>query len=376
LEVNRLLFIVSEDWYFVSHRLHLAIAAVQAGFRVGVLTHVSSHRQRIEDAGVEVLDWNLNRRSRNPFIELRAIGSVVRALRRFRPDLIHAVALKPVLYSSLASRIVGLRRRVFAMGGLGFAFASERWIARLLRPMVVRILRLALAGSQTRLILQNPYDLELLTSAGVIDAERVRLIRGAGVDTVAFQPQPERAGSPLVILPARMLWDKGVAEFVSCAVSLKRSGVRARFALVGEPDPHNPECVPESQLRQWSDSGVVEWWGRRDDMPAVFSKAHIVCLPTTYGEGLPKALLEAASCAKPIVTFDVPGCREIVIHGDNGLLVPLRDVGGLVEAVSALISDPVLREKMGSSGRSKVLREFSEELIAAETLNVWRELLT
>ena len=373
--MKRLLFIVSEDWYFVSHRLHLAAAAKQAGLRVGVLTRVSTHRQRIEDAGIEVFDWKLSRRSQNPFLELRAIWGVLRALQVFGPDLIHAVALKPVLYSSLASRVLGLRRHVFAMGGLGFAFASDRWISRQMRPVVVLVLRLALAGSYTRLILQNPYDLELLTRAGVIDAERVRLIRGAGVDTETFRPLPEQEGPPLVILPARMLWDKGVAEFVSCSSILKARGLRARFALVGEPDLHNPECVPVSQLKQWADAGVVEWWGRRDDMPAVFSQAHVVCLPSSYGEGLPKVLLEAASCARPIVTFDVPGCREIVTHGENGFLVPLRDVKQLGEAIAMLVNDPILRQKMGALGRNKVCRDFSQEQVAAETLSVWNELL-
>jgi glycosyltransferase involved in cell wall biosynthesis len=172
-----------------------------------------------------------------------------------------------------------------------------------------------------------------------------------------------------------MLWDKGVAEFVSCATTLKGSGLRARFALVGEPDFHNPECVPESQLRQWSDSGIVEWWGRRDDMPEVFSQAHIVCLPTSYGEGLPKVLLEAASCARPIVTFDVPACREIVTNEENGFLVPSRDVRRLGEAIAALVDDPVLRKNMGALGRRRVLREFSQEHVAAQTLSVWKELL-
>jgi glycosyltransferase involved in cell wall biosynthesis len=372
--VKSLLFIVSEDWYFVSHRLHLAAAARRAGFRVGVLTRVSDHRQRIEDAGIEVLDWNLNRRSRNPFIELRSIWEVLSALRRFRPDLIHVVALKPVLYSSLASRLVGLRQRVFALGGLGFAFASERLFARLIRPVVLRILRLALAGEKTRLILQNPHDREQLTTAGVIVAERVRLIRGAGVDTQAFRPQPEREGLVLVILPARMLWDKGVAEFVSCAKALRESGLRARFALVGDPDPHNPECVPDSQLRAWDRSGVVEWWGRRDDMPEVYAQAHVVCLPSAH-EGLPKVLLEAASCARPIVTYDIPGCTEIVTHGENGLLVPLRDPRRLGEAIAALVIDSALRRRMGACGREKVVRAFSQELVAAETLSAWNELL-
>ena len=189
MEAKRLLFVVSEDWYFVSHRLHLGEAAVRAGYCVGVLTRVSSCKQQIERAGIQVIDWPLNRSSRNPFSELRAVGAVVSAMRDFKPDVIHAVALKPVLYSSLAAHLVGLKRRVFAMGGLGFVFASKRLFARLVRPLVVWALRVALNGTKTRVVLQNPDDLELLTAAGVAP-ERIRLIRGAGVDTDAFKHGP------------------------------------------------------------------------------------------------------------------------------------------------------------------------------------------
>lgn len=372
--MKRLLFIVSEDWYFVSHRLHLGEAAVQAGYHVGVLTRVSKHRQRIESAGIEVLQWNLNRRSSSPIAELRAIWEIASALRGFRPDLIHAVALKPVLYSALASRLVGLHRRVFAMGGLGYSFASERALTRLMRPVVVSAFRLALSGAGTRLILQNPDDLELLVTSRVIDAERLRLIRGAGVDTKTFLPRHEQGGPPLVVLPARMLWDKGIAEFVACAQEFRRRGLAVRFVLVGDPDSHNPECVPEAKLRQWVDEGAVEWWGRRDDMPEVLAQAHIVCLPS-YREGLPKVLLEAASCARPIVTYDVPGCREVVRHCSNGLLVPLKDNQRLSEAITELVTNPGLRQRMGAAGREMVLQEFSQERIAAETKRVWDEVL-
>lgn len=373
--MKRLLFIVSEDWYFVSHRLHLGMAAARAGYRVAVLTHVAQHRRQIEDAGIEVLDWSLNRSSRNPVTELRAMLGLVLAVRRFRPDLIHAVALKPVLYASLASRLVGPTRRVFALGGLGFVFASQRFTARLLRPLVIGTLRLGLAGAKTRLILQNPDDVSVLAAAGVIAGRRVHLIRGAGVDTSVFRPEPEHEEPPLVVLPARMLWDKGVGDFVRCAGSLRSRGVAVRFALVGERDPHNPECVPEEQLARWVESGDVEWWGRRDDMPEVYARAHVVCLPSHH-EGLPKALLEAASCARPIVAYDIPGCREIVADRSNGILVPFRDADRMAQAILELVSNPDLRRTMGAAGRERAIREFSQERVAAATSRVWEEALT
>jgi glycosyltransferase involved in cell wall biosynthesis len=370
-----LLFVVSEDWYFVSHRLHLAETAIAAGYKVALLSRISQHRAQIEASGVEVLDWSLDRRSRNPFMELRALWVAYGALRRFRPDIVHAVALKPVLYSALACRLAGVHARVSALGGLGFVFSSRKFLARLLRPVLVRAFRWALSGGRSRLILQNPDDQATLLTAGVIEVERIRLIRGAGVDTSDFSPQAELSDVPLVVLPARLLWDKGVGVFVDCARSIKQKGLAARFVLVGEPDEHNPECVPVAQLEVWMAEGAVEWWGRRADMPDVLRQAAVVCLPSSYGEGLPKALLEAASCGRPIVTYDVPGCREVVVDGKNGFLVPLKDEQALVIAVEKLLCDPELRRRMGVAGREMVLREFSQEKVAAETMRVWEEVL-
>jgi len=374
LVVKRLLFVVSEDWYFVSHRLHLAEVAIEAGYQVGLLSRLSTCREKIEQAGIEVFDWSLDRRSRNPLSELRAVAGVVIAIRKFEPELLHAVAMKPVLYSALAAWWTGVHRRVFALGGLGFVFTSSKPLARGLRPIVVRALRLALSGGYSRLILQNADDQASLIGSGVIELERVQLIRGVGVDTSTFLPKRESPGVPLVVLPARMLWDKGVGDFVACARALRARGVIGRFALVGEPDIHNPECVSAAQLNDWVAEGVVEWWGQRGDMPAVLASAHVVCLPS-YREGLPKALLEAASCGRPIVTFDVAGCREVVEDGENGFLVPFKDVSTLTDVMGRLLTDRGLRQRMGAAGREKVLREFSIGRIAEETLRVWDEML-
>lgn len=359
----------------MSHRMHLAEAAIAAGHQVALLSRISLCRAQIEAKGIEVVDWSLDRRSHNPFLELRALWGVCVALRKFRPDIVHAVALKPVLYSALACRLTGVHARVSALGGLGFVFSSKKFLARLLRPVLVLAFRWALSGGHSRLILQNPDDQATLLTAGVIEAERIRLIRGAGVDTSVFSPQAEVSDVPLVVLPARMLWDKGVGEFVDCARVIKQKGIQARFALVGEPDEHNPECVPVAQLESWVDDGDVEWWGRRADMPEVLRQAAVVCLPSSYGEGLPKALLEAASCGRAIVTYDVPGCREVVVDGENGFLVPLKDGQALAAALEKLLCNPELRRRMGAVGREMVLREFSQERVAAETVRVWEEVL-
>ena len=370
--MTRLLFVVTEDWYFVSHRLHLAQAAAAQGYRVAVLTRISSYRERIEQAGIEIIDWPVERRSGNPLREAATLYRTWLAMRMFKPDIVHAVALKPVIYAWIAAVLAGVRGRVYALGGLGHVFASESRTAALIRPAVVAAFRRAFAGKRTRLILQNPDDRALLLRLKVVDPSTVRLIRGAGVDTAEFACYPEPEGMPLVVLPGRMLWDKGVAEFVRAARCVRQTGVQARFALVGASDPQNPACVPPEQLAAWQDEGVVECWGRRDDMPAVLRSCAVVCLPS-YREGLPKALLEAASSGRAIVTYDVPGCREVVTDGVNGILVAPRDEPALHAALIRLLADRGLRGRMGGMGRARVMKEFSQERVAAETMAVWRE---
>ncbi len=372
--MSRILFIVTEDWTFATHRLHLATSAIQNGYDVALLCHETNCKDEIERGGIKVYSWDLDRRSVNPFKEVRAILQIHNTILEFAPDVVHAVALKPVIYASIASRFHKLVGWVFALGGLGFVFSSNKFVAQLIRPIVTHAYRFAFRGKNTRLILQNPDDVKLLKNSRVLKNDIIRLIRGAGVEIDKFIPRPMPDGVPLVILPARMLWDKGIREFVDAAKIVKSRGINARFALVGDRDEHNPECVPESQLNEWVQSGFVEWWGRRTDMPEVYAAACVVCLPS-YREGLPKALLEAASCSRPIVTFDVPGCREVVESNLNGYLVTFGRVDELAEAIQALLVDENMRNKMGRAGRKKILGEFSHEHIFAETADVWKEVI-
>lgn len=371
----KLIFFVTEDWYFCSHRLPLAIAAQRAGYDVMVVTRVDRHGELIRSHGLRLIPLGLSRRSRNPFKELGVIRQVLRVYQEQKPDIVHHVALKPVLYGSIAARLAGVPAIVNALAGLGFLFVSKRWLARLLRPLVEIAFRLLLNRTNVRVIFQNPDDLGLLTGRGVLESKRAVLIRGSGVDTTQFRPTPERDGTPLVVLASRMLWDKGVKEFVEAARQLEEQGVTGRFALVGEGDAENPASISRDQLAQWNDEGVIEWWGRRENMPQVFAESHIVCLPTTYGEGVPKVLIEAAACSRAIVATDVPGCREIVRDGENGLLVPAKDVDLLARALRKLLEDSLLRIKMGARGRTLVEEEFSVEHVVQQTLTLYQELL-
>ncbi|MCA1925495.1 MAG: glycosyltransferase family 4 protein [Thiobacillus sp.] len=365
---SKLLFVVTEDWYFVSHRLPLAVAARRAGFDVAVATREGRHGEVIRSAGIRLIPFALSRRGGNPLAEVIALW---RLYRHEKPDLVHHVALKPVMYGALAAWLAGVPAQVNAVAGLGWLFTSSSGVLRLARPALRWMLGRLLDRPHSLTIVQNPQDQSLLERAGV-SASRLRLIRGAGVDLQIFRPVIPPGGAVCIVLVARMLWDKGVGEFVEAARLLTGAGVNARFVLVGDPDPANPASVPESTLRRWHGQHGVEWWGRREDMPAVLQAAHIACLPS-YREGLPKSLLEAAACGLPIVTTDAPGCREVVREGVNGLLVPVRDAAALAAALKKLIDDVGLRRSMGEQSRLRAETEFGLETVIAQTLAVYRE---
>ncbi len=375
MKKQKLLFFVTEDWYFCSHRLPLAIAAKEAGYDVSVVTHVSSHGEQITAAGLTLIPVDLSRRGMNPLAEMRLIGRLISIYRLQHPDIVHHVALKPVLYGTIAAFFAKVHVVINALAGLGFLFTSPKFKARFLRPAVKQIFRLLLNRQNSRVILQNPDDVATLVAGGVLSQERITLIRGSGVDPRQFIVQPEPDGDPIVILASRLLWDKGVGEFVAAARQLRSQGIKAKFVLVGDGDPENPAAISDQQLQQWHNDGDIEWWGRRGNMPEILSGSHIVCLPS-YREGLPKVLIEAASCGRPIVTTDAPGCREIVQDGINGFLVPVRDATAVAEALKKLIESPELRRCMGTKGRELVENEFTLEKVNTATLQLYTEMLS
>jgi glycosyltransferase involved in cell wall biosynthesis len=370
----RVLYVVNVDWFFLSHRLPLALAAKQFGAEVCVAAADTGRASEIERHGLRFLPIPLSRGGRNPLRELATLARVTQLLRATRPTLIHHVTTKPVLYGSFASRIVARRAGVVnAIAGFGYALASEQrgW----LRPVVLRAYRAALRHPRSRTIFQNSEDLVEFVRSGLIDRRQAVLIRGSGVDCSEFRPSPEPAGPPIVLLASRMLWEKGVGDFVDAARRLRRERPDVRFVLVGMPDQENPGAISIGELQTWASEGVVEWWGRRTDMPDVFRQSQVIVLPTFYREGVPKVLVEAAASGRPIVTTDIPGCRDIVRHGVNGLLVPPRDPVTLAVAVKSLIDDPPKRQCMGARGRDHALRGFAIGGVIDRTLSLYRELL-
>jgi glycosyltransferase involved in cell wall biosynthesis len=369
------LFVVTEDWYFVSHRLALARVLQRDGFEVALASRFTVHRAPLEAEGIRCHPIQLRRRASSLWAEWRAIAELRSLYRDERPDIVHHVALKPVVFGGLAA--LGLRglRVVHAIAGLGFLYSSSEWRAQAGRWVAAPLLRLLLGRPTSWVIVQNPDDAATLRDAGIGDAARTQLIRGAGVDLAEFQPDAVPAEPSMVLCAGRMLRDKGVPEFVEAAALLRRQGVHARFVLAGGTDPDNPRSLTEAELKAWVREGTVEWLGRRSDMPEVLASAAVVCLPTTYGEGIPKILIEAAASARPIVATAWPGCREVVRDGVNGLLVPPRDPVALAAALGALLGDPHRRAVMGAAGRAIAERDFSIESVAAATIELYHRML-
>ena len=369
----RLLFVVGDDGAFRSHRMPVARAARDAGFAVAVACPVTTHGEAIRAEGIRVLPAPMKRGRISPIADLRTLGALWRLYRAERPDIVHLVAMKPVLYGSLAARLTGIPASVGALTGLGYVFSSGDIRARLLRPLLRRGLRWALNGRRSTCLTQNPDDAVFVAGLGV-DLQRIVVIPGSGVDPARFAPSPEPDEPVRITLVGRMLWDKGVGEFVEAARLVRAHDPALRFVLIGAPDQGNPAAVPVAQLKAWQAEGLVDWQGRRADIPAVWRDSHIAVLPS-YREGLPMALLEAAACGRPIVAADVPGNREIARDGESALLVPPRDAAALAVAILRLAEDPALRARLGAGGRALVERTFSEDRIAAATLALWRRLL-
>lgn len=368
-----LIFVVTEDWFFCAHRLPAARAAREAGFDVAVATRVQAHGERILAEGLRLVPMDWRRRSLNPFSELGVIASLVRLYRREQPALVHHVALKPVLYGALAAVLTGVPARVDALTGLGFIFMSNGPVARLLRPLVSAWMGFLSRRGRGVVLVENRDDAALLAARGMAPADRITVVRGSGVDLDRYRPLPEPQGPMTVALVARMLADKGVETLVEAQRLLRRRGVAIEVLLAGMPDPGNPTTIAESQLREWAGEPGITWLGQVSDIREVWARAHIAVLPSRR-EGLPMALMEAAACGRPLVATDAPGCRDVAIQGETGLLVPVDDAEALAVALATLAGDADLRRRLGAGARRLVEGEMSAESVRQRLIGIYQAL--
>jgi len=370
----RLLIVVNNPAFFLSHRLPLALAARQAGYDVHVATMDGESVARIESQGLTHHAIPMTRSGRNVLQELGSLLALWRLFRRVRPDVVHLVTIKPVLYGGIAARLARVPGMVAAISGLGFVFASDSPRTRLIRAVVGPLYRLALGHRNSRVIFQNAGDRDVLRRLGAVRADQAVTIRGSGVDLELCRAVPEPPPPVAALMAARLLRDKGVAEFVDAARLLRQRGVQVRMRLAGGIDPGNPASFTEADVQAWREEGAVEVLGERSDVAQLYADAHLAVLPS-YREGLPKSLLEAAACGRAVVTTDVPGCRDAVTPGETGLLVPARDAGALADAIGQLVADGELRRRMGAAGRALAEREFGVQDVCRRHLEVYSALL-
>jgi len=370
----KVLFVITEDWFFHSHFLNRAISLLASGGTVGIATRFSVHEEELKSLGFTLFPVSFSRRGLNPLTEVITSLRIRKIVREFKPDITHNVALKPVVTGTFGELLGRQRVIVNALVGMGYIFTSTDARASLVRPILSRILKSLLRSKSVHVVIENPDDLSSLVSDGFVEPSKISLIRGAGVDLKAFPFHPEIDDPVVVTLVSRILRDKGVMEFINAATQLRARLPEVVFQIVGEPDLGNPSAIPQSEIDSWESLPNVKYLGHRSDIADILKDSHIVCLPS-YREGLPKSLLEALSSGRPIITTDVPGCREVCVDGVNGLLIPARDSVALSSAIEKLVLDPKLRQEMGRAGRLRAESEFSNEIVCAQTLDLYRRLL-
>jgi glycosyltransferase involved in cell wall biosynthesis len=375
----KVVLFANTDWYLYNFRMSFARTLREEGFEVILLSPDGEYGPKLRDLGFCWHAVPMNRRSLNPLRELALVMWLARFFAREKPQIVHGFTIKSAVYGSLASKLASVPARVNAVAGMGYVFTSGDLKARVLKPLVRQVMRLALNGRDSILVLQNPDDIRLFEAARIVNQKAIRLIKGSGVDLTRFKMKSAAAQEPVLplraLLAARLVWDKGIAEYVEAARLLRREHRTVRFLLAGSPDDGNPASVSAAVVEGWVKEGLVEWLGQVSDMPKLFSEVDVMVLPS-YREGLPKALIEAAACGLPLITTDAPGCREVVSEsGVDGISVPVRDVPALAAALRLLDDDREMGRKLGLAAREKALINFDERIVIEKTLSVYRELV-
>ena len=372
--MKKILFLVNVDWFFVSHRLPIALQAQKEGYEVHVACKFSSHYDFLSSCGFNLHSISFDRSGAGFLYELRTLFSIRRLFKLVAPDLVHAVTIKPVLYGGVAARLTGVKSMAFAISGLGLVFVADGAMAKARRWFISQFYQFALNINNSKVIFQNPEDKKILQRMLRLPDRRSEMIRGSGVDLSVYSVEPE-PNKISVVMAARLLKDKGVYQFIDAARILRKRGIPVLFKLVGTPDFGNPNTVTNEELTFWCNEGTVELLGFREDIHRVFADSNIVVLPSFYGEGLPKVLMEAAACGRAVVTTDNPGCVAATEPGVTALIVPVKDSIALAEAIATLISDPARRKRMANAGRRLAEEAFTIEKVVEQHMDIYRDLI-
>jgi len=369
----KILYLVTEDWFFVSHFLPMAEAAQHCGYQVAVATRVRDDGERLKANGVSVIPMESRRGSFSPLLVLHDFVRLISILRAERPDIVHCIALRPIVIGGLAAKFSGVRAVILAPTGLGHLWLERGIFGRVGRAIVRFVIGSWLRGPRTRYLFENRDDPRALGLDS--DAADVIMVGGAGVDPAEFPGSPEPPAPPVrVAVVARMIWPKGIGEAVAAAGRALALGAPVELDLFGRPDPSNPRSIPEETLRQWSSLPGIMWRGHATDIAAVWRDHHIALFLSAYPEGLPRCLVEAAAAGRPIVTTDVTGCREVVRNGIEGFLVPPGDNEAAAHALVTLAADRALRIKFGAAAKARFHERFTADAVKQTVRRLYRSL--
>ncbi len=373
----RLLYIINVDWYFNLHWIERAKSAVEAGYDVHVVLGATSrdNLDKIEAAGITIHEISLSRKSFNLIKELVTAANILHRIRKVKPDVVHTVTIKPNIYGGFFCRLLGIPFAA-SVTGLGTLFSPDRkGLSLFVQKVFTRVYRLVFGGESSVTFFENHEDLNYMVSGGMVKGEQAVKVAGAGVDVGLFAFAPEPVAPPINILfAARLLYEKGLSELVEAVSMLSEKGYDASLLVAGIVDQDAMGAIPVKVLEQWDARGLITWLGQISNMPELFARSHIVCLPTVYGEGIPRVLIEGASCGRALVATDVPGCREIVVDGVTGVLVKPGSVENLADALAKLINDDEYRRELGRNGRRLVEENYRSEIVVRSTLEIYLRL--
>lgn len=370
----KIVFIVNVDWFFISHRLPIALEAINRGYEVYIFAKDTGKMAYLKSLGINICPINLERGSINPVQTLNLLFDLKSKLKKIQPDVVHLVTIKPVLIGGLASILAKVPAIVYAISGLGFIFTNTMLKAKILRLGIIPLYRLALSAKNKTVIVQNLDDLRILRQYVSIPELQTVLIPGSGVDLETFKFRSLALENKIVLMACRLLADKGIYEFHKSVLLLKEKYPNVRFVLVGGVDPDNPASLTQQELNEWVTNNDLEWWGHQTNMSKVLSQATIVVLPS-YREGMPKVLLEAQALGRPIVTTDVPGCREAIENDKTGFLVKVKDAQSLADAIEKLINNDELCLEFSRNARVLAEQKFDIKQVVNTHIHIYEELI-
>lgn len=374
MKKGKILFVINVDWFFLSHRLPIAIKALNKGYEVHIATKITDKAEEIKSYGLILHNLDISRGDFSFFQSLKTLIQLIQIFKRIRPQLVHLVTIKPIILGGIAARMTNVNGVIAAISGLGYIFINKGLIASVRRVFIKRLYQFSLNHHNLRIICQNDNDLQIIREITGLNKDTFSMISGSGVPLEKFKFIKDTNEIPNIMMASRLLIDKGVIEFSKAAKILKEKNVTANFILVGEPDLENPSSIHYSQIKQWREEGIIDCWGHRDDMHEVLPLASIVVLPS-YREGFPKILIEAAACGRAVVTTDVPGCRDAIYNEITGLLVPAKDSYALANAIEKLVSNKEWRRTMGNEGRIMAEEKFDENIVITKHLEIYDLLL-